>query len=161
MTKLLALDQSTTVMGFSIYEEKKLLGFGYVDFESYSSCLEERINAVKHFVMYLIETHQIDTMAIEDTQLQQNPETFKSLSKLLGVVENVAIEQKIPYEILKASEWRGFCKIKGRARAEQKRNARIYVDAKYNIKSTEDMADAICLGEHAVNKATMFSFGDM
>jgi hypothetical protein len=40
--------------------------------------------------------------------------------------------------------------IRGRARAEQKRNAQQFVLNTYNIKAIQDICDAICIGTHVI-----------
>lgn len=57
-------------------------------------------------------------------------------------------ELKLPYEVIASSSWKSTLSIKGRARAEQKKNAQIYVNTIYGIKATQDECDAICIGTH-------------
>ena len=49
--------------------------------------------------------------------------TFKVLAEILGVLEELLTELKIPYETVFASSWKSSLNIKGRDRATQKRNA--------------------------------------
>ena len=50
--------------------------------------------------------------------------------------------------IIASSSWKSTLGIKGRARAEQKKNAQIYINTIYGIKATQDECDAICIGTH-------------
>ena len=61
-------------------------------------------------------------------------------------------ELKLPYEVIASSSWKSTLGIKGRARAEQKKNAQIYVNVIYGIKATQDECDAICIGTHYIKK---------
>jgi hypothetical protein len=61
-------------------------------------------------------------------------------------------ELKLPYEVIASSSWKSTLGIKGRARAEQKKNAQIYVNTTYGIKATQDECDAICIGTHYTKK---------
>lgn len=62
------------------------------------------------------------------------------------MVAELAEELGIPHSTLTASSWKSTLNIKGRARAEQKRNAQKYVSDTYGIHVTQDEADSICIG---------------
>lgn len=55
--------------------------------------------------------------------------------------------------LVPSGTWRHTCGIGGKKREERKTNAKKHVLEKYNLKATEDEADAICLGEHAINES--------
>ncbi len=71
---------------------------------------------------------------------------WKSTCKITGQHRQ---EQKSPVEIYHSSAWKSTCKITGQHRQEQKRSAQNYILNKYGVKVIQDIADAICLGEHA------------
>lgn len=79
-----------------------------------------------------------------------NVVTFKTLAEIYGVIHELSEELKIPYTIVPSSSWKSTLDIKGRARAEQKRNAQLFVLNEYNVKATQDMCDAICIGTHMI-----------
>jgi len=86
-------------------------------------------------------------VAIEDIQEQRNVQTFKVLAQLQGALYvSIHKEFKIECEIISASTWKSFSQIRGRNRTEQKRNAQIFVANEYDLKVTQDEADAILLG---------------
>lgn len=53
---------------------------------------------------------------------------------------------KIPHSTMLAVQWKSILGIKGKARAEQKRNAQQYVLNIYGVKATQDESDAVCIG---------------
>ena len=61
-------------------------------------------------------------------------------------------ELEIPHTAVLAGTWKSTLGIKGKNRVEQKRNAKAFVNEKYNIKATQDEADAICIGTHMLTK---------
>lgn len=85
-------------------------------------------------------------VALEDVTQQFNPQVFKLLSKLLGVIENMLYENNILYDVISPGTWRKACKVKGRKRVEQKENTRVWVKNKYDFDVTEDECDAIGIG---------------
>jgi len=58
----------------------------------------------------------------------------------------------IGFTIVKPSEWKSKCGIKGRKREEQKLNTQIFVKDKYGFDCSEDEADAIGIGTWAISK---------
>lgn len=148
--RLLALDQSTRITGWAVYENNKLIQYGKIIEDSDS--LAERLVGVRNKIIKLLIDYNIDEVAIEDIQEQNNIQTFKALAEVYGVLEELFKEKHIPYRTVYASSWKSTCGVKGRARADQKRNAQLYVANTYGIKATQDECDAICIGHHCINE---------
>lgn len=109
----------------------------------------------------MCKQYNIEFILLEDIQLQQNAETHKILGEVLGVLEELAVELVgTNYEIVPSSRWKSKLDIKGKKRAEQKRNAQKYVLDNYNKKVTQDESDAICIGAYYVNKEVGFNWDD-
>lgn len=64
------------------------------------------------------------------------------------------------YEIVPSVRWKSQLNIKGKKRAEQKKNAQAYVLEHYGKKVTQDESDAICIGAYFVNKDVGFNWDD-
>lgn len=94
----------------------------------------------------LITVNSVNEIVFEDIQQQQNVQTFKVLAQVYGVVAELAEELAIPHSTLLASSWKSTLGIKGKNRAEQKRNAQQYIINTYGLKVTQDEADSICIG---------------
>ena len=157
--KLLGLDQATNILGYAIFDDGELTHYGALDFSS-GTTPAAKISMIRHWLKETIAEHEIEVMGMEDTQLQQNPQIFKTLSQLLGVVENVAYESGLQYYVVKSASWKSTCGIKGRQRAEQKRSAQAHILTKYGIKATQDVADAICIGEHTLRLCKEYAWGE-
>ena len=72
-------------------------------------------------------------MILEDIQLQQDPQTYKILGKVLGVLEELAVELfGKNYIIYTCAHWRSVLGIKGKERGIQKKNAYQYFLNHYN-----------------------------
>lgn len=150
MANILALDQSSKVSGYSIFKNGELYQYGKFKFDD--SDIGERLCKIRNKIIELIEEHGIDEIVFEDVQLQESVDTFKVLSEVLGVINELCSELNIPYRTYLASSWRAELKIKGKARIEQKRSAQEFVINTYNIKCTQDEADAICIGTCDIRK---------
>lgn len=75
----------------------------------------------------MIDEYDVDEVAFEDIQLQNNVvnnvDTFKKLAEVFGVVYELCVELKIPRTAVLASSWKSTLGIKGKDRAAQKRAA--------------------------------------
>ena len=162
MSNILALDQASKTSGYSVFKNGKLLTFGKFTFED--ADLGERLCKIKNKVLELINEYDIDELIFEDIQLQnnvtQNVQTFKILAEVYGLIDQLASELKIPHRSYLASSWKSQLGVKGKDRAEQKRNAQKYVMSTYGIKCTQDEADAICIGACAVKRESLNGFID-
>ena len=157
MSNLLALDQASQVSGFSIYdkETKELIHYG--SFEFTSQDFDTRLYHINRKVKEIIEEYHVDEVYLEDIQLQgedgiPNVVVFKRLAEVIGVICCLCVELNLPHTIVSPSTWRHSCGIRGKARADKKKNAQIYVQEKYGLIVSDDVADAICLGEHAIKQ---------
>jgi len=103
-------------------------------------------------IIQLIEETKPNFIVFEGVQYQSNQLTYSQLSQLQGVIMGYLFDINIGFEIVKPSEWRSICGIKGRKRIEQKKNTQIFIKEKYKIDVDEDTADAIGIGYFAINK---------
>ena len=167
MSKLLALDQSSRITGWAIFENGKLLKYGKFNAESVGPGLGERLNYIRNTIKNIVVDNEIDEVIFEDIQMQgnvvNNVQTFKALAEVIGIISELLVELKIPQSAALASSWKSALGIRGRARAEQKRNARLWVEQTYAVKPTQDECDAVCIGSyksrHAVSEEG-FSWAD-
>ncbi|GLI51328.1 hypothetical protein TSYNTROOL_14140 [Tepidanaerobacter syntrophicus] len=148
MRHILALDQSTAVTGFAIFSNDNLKKSGYY---KPSGDLFTRINQTKNYIKELIEDNDINFVFIEDIQYQKNQKTYKILANLQGVIINLLVELNISFEIISPSRWKSWNGIKGRKRAEQKKNTQEKCKEMLGREAMEDEADAICIGLYALH----------
>ena len=145
--KILALDQSSKTTGYAIFEDRELVNYGKITF-SHSNPIE-RMNCLMQEIENIIKNNNIEKVFLEDIQMQgrvNNVVTFKILAFVLGMFEIYCFKNKIPYEVIPSSTWKSKCKIKGKARQEQKQDAQRFVKEVFDISPAQDTVDAICLG---------------
>lgn len=147
--KILALDQASKC-GFSIYNDNQLFTYGNKDFTKQFWC--DTVHSVKEWMLSIIDEEKIELVLLEDTTLQSNPQVYKDLTKLLGVLEDALVERDMQWVVIKSSEWKSTCGVKGKKRVEQKLNCQKFVKERFDIDATEDEADAIAIGWHGVKK---------
>lgn len=152
MNRILALDQSSRISGFAVFDNDQLVDYGKINLSNISD-IGDRLIMIRRWIRDLIEKYEIDEVYFEDIQLQNNVannvQTFKILAEVFGVIHELLEEMSIPYTTVLAGTWKSTLGIKGKNRQEQKKNAQLYVQNIYNLKPTQDECDAICIGAHA------------
>lgn len=150
--RLLAIDQASKTSGWAIYENGILEKHG--SFTAKEADVPTRLIEIKEKVKRLIEEEKITKVALEDIQMQNggnNVVTFKTLAFVLGALLTLCKEMKIPCQLIGSSTWKSYCGVKGRARADQKHNARVFVQDYFGLDLPQDTVDAICIG-HCASK---------
>lgn len=158
MSTLLAFDQALNTTGYAIFKDGSLVSFNKFTTESYET--HDKLKEIREKVLELISTYQPTEIAIEEIQLQQIPgssshgnvETFKKLAYVQATILEIIAEKEIKFHIVPSSSWKSTCGVRGRARAEQKRNAQLYVLEEFGVKAIQDICDAICIGKHIVKE---------
>ena len=144
--KIIAFDQASRTTGYSVFENGALIAHGKFTFEQ--TDFADRLTHIRNKVQSLITEYKPDKVLLEDIQLQENVETFKKLSEVYGVLEELINEMGLPQAAIPSTVWKSTLGIKGRTRPDQKRNAALWVQQTYNLKPTQDECDAICIGAH-------------
>lgn len=158
--RILALDQSTHITGWALFEDGNLISYG--KWEAKGNHTTIRISDTKNWLDYQISNLSIDEVCIEDIQLQRNGGmdadgeenvlTFKTLAQLQGVLKNYLYENGIIYKVVPVASWRALSDIKGRNRTERKKSAQLKVEKLYGITANIDSAEAILIGRWAANE---------
>ncbi len=149
--KILALDQSSRITGWSMFDGNELIEFGKIDLSNEHD-LGERLFKIRSLTKDMINKLKIDKVILEDIYMDghkvNNVQTFKTLAEVFGVLFELCVELDIPVEAVLAGTWKSTLGIKGKTRPEQKRAAQAWVAENYGIKVVQDIADAICIGSH-------------
>lgn len=148
MSTMLALDQSSQTSGWAIFKDGEL--FNYGKFTVSDQNIGIRLHLIKTKIEELIDDYDVDELIYEDIYLDgqrvNNVQTFKVLAEVFGVVSELAVSRQLPHQAVLAGTWKSILGIKGKTRAEQKRNAQAFVESRIGKKPTQDEADAICIG---------------
>lgn len=154
MSRLLALDQASKVTGWAIFEDGELKSYGKISLDDPNTDI--RLVQLRQGIQTLVADYNIDEVIFEDIQQQNNVannvQTFKVLAEVYGVVSELLQEIQIPHSTVLAASWKSTLGIKGKTRAEQKKNAQLYVEQNYGIHVIQDIADAVCIGTHHIKK---------
>lgn len=148
--KILAIDQSSAVLGVSFFENDTPAFYSKIKISKFDN-INLKIHNIKTLTEELYLKFVPDIITFEDIQQQMNVNTYKVLAELLGVLIEFCIEENIDYKVVHPKTWKSYCGIKGKKREEQKLNTILFVEQKFGIKVSEDEADSICLGYYTLN----------
>lgn len=146
--RVLGLDQATKRSGFSIFEDKKLIKYGYFDAPENTDEIA-RDHRIKEWMMSIISTFEIDFVGIEGIQYEQNygVTTFQTLARLQGILMETCFARNILFEVCPTNTWRAHCGVKGRSRSDRKASMKNLVKQWYDVSVNDDCADAIGIGK--------------
>lgn len=144
--RVIAFDQATEKFGLSIFDNGKLV---YYNLYVFTGDLNNRLVKIDDFVRNIVLAHWYpDFIVMEDIQYQNGILTFKVLAMLLGVVQTVCATAKIPFEVVSPNVWRKYAGTNGKNRQEEKMLSVAAVKQKYDIKVSDDVAEAILIGRY-------------
>lgn len=149
ITRFLALDQSTNITGWSIYDGNELIKYGVFS-TSESNDEIARDYEVRIWLINMINNWNPDFVGIEGIQYQQNfgVTTFETLARLQGIIMETLYELNLPYVVCPTNTWRHHCGVKGRTRVDKKKSMQLLVKEWFDITITDDEADAIGIGKY-------------
>lgn len=149
--KILNLDQSTKITGYSIFIDDNLDTYGLLKSNEKEKNPIERMKEMNDKLIALIKNVNPDYIVFEQVQFQNNYGTFQQLSQLQGVIMAYLFKINIGFNLIEPTAWKSCCGIKGRKRIEQKANTQKFVKEKYKVDVSEDEADAIGIGYWAIH----------
>lgn len=162
---VLALDQSSKITGYAVFVDGALNHSGVIKLSSPD--LGIRLMQLREEIKEFIINWDIDYVIYEDIQLQDvngskevGIKTFKVLAEVIGNLEELFTELEMPHEAVLAIVWKSALNIKGKQRAEQKKNAQAYVKKNYSLDVSEDESDAICIGTYYSVKDNSFDWSE-
>lgn len=155
-TRVLALDQATHLTGYAIFDNKDLVTSGVFQTELGDGIA--RSNAVKNWLISMVESWKPDIIGFEDIQLQQfngkniGVTTYKTLAELLGILTETCFENKWPYIVCAPATWRAYNNVKGKTRVDKKKSMQKLIKQWFDITVTDDESDAIGIGKYIAEK---------
>lgn len=150
--RILAFDQASAVTGWALFVDGKLEQSGKIRVTSIKDA-RERHKQMDIRTVDLLKTHNPDFVVIEDMYLGKSVSALKTVSQSRGLIMGYCHYHGIEIELMMPSAWRRLLKFvqgKETTRAQLKKQAQEYVQKHFDLKATQDEADAICIGYAAV-----------
>lgn len=146
--RLISLDQSTRVTGWSLFIDGQIVDSGVIDKHKINDSFTRMGEMVCEICDKINELNP-DICVIEDIQNQSSAKTVIMLARLQGAILNYCYSNDIRTEILTPSQWRSklqFHQGAGVKREELKQQAVDYVEKQLGIEDIDvDQAEAICI----------------
>ena len=163
--KAMGIDPSTKATAYSVFVDSELVNYGverrYSPSERKNGMeTADRIFSIYHSIKEIIKKEIPDIIYIEDSYLGQtnNVAVLKWLCRLQGFLMELCMSMGIEYRLVMPSEWRAGLEIpngKEIKRKAEKEYAIAYVNKRFGktfTKADEDVCEAICLGQFAIDK---------
>lgn len=150
--RVLSMDQSTRVSGWSLFDDNEYVCSGVVDMSKSELGTDERSFEMAKSLWTIIKKYKPEHLIIENVQQQTSPKTVIILARLQGMIIGYAEAHGVKTHILLPTQWRAAlhysqgAKVK---RAELKKQSIDYVKVKYGLSLSEDECEAIALNDAA------------
>lgn len=150
--KILALDQSTRVTGYSLFKDGQYVKSGVIDLHK-NTDTDERSKQMAVEICKLIEDAKPDCVIIEQVQNQSNVSTVIKLARIQGVAIGFCAAHNIDLHILTPSQWRAALDYKQGPKVKReilKQQSRDFVKNVLGLEiKSEDENEAIAINEAA------------
>lgn len=148
--RIIAIDQASQKLGISVYDDGKLVHYHLVEV---TGSLSARLQKIYKFLKEVIITQwQPNYLVFEDIQYQDNAVTHKTLGMVMGICILAAEQAQIEHTEILNKVWQSEFSIGGSSRVVQKTNVMKRVEEYYGIQVSDDVADAILMGQYAARK---------
>ena len=176
--KIIALDQSSTATGISMFVDGKLVKYCLIkpkvskkvdslvreydkNTHIYALKMPEemygitllRITAITDLLENIFRNERPDVVYFEDIFENRNPKGFKSLARLQGFIAHICHSLNIRYEIVEESKWISSWGTYSQKTKREMRKADIMqkVNDLYGLDITiDDLSDSIGIGKYAI-----------
>lgn len=150
----LGIDPSTKATGYGIVNEGgELLDYGVIRPEeemNFGELILYKYNILKE----LIERYNVTLVACEDQFNGVNPDTFKKLSRVTGLVQLLAAQQEKPLELYYPAAWRKIFHNTGKAKKPETLKLVNQMHGLKLLVKQNDISDAIGIAHAARKKFT-------
>lgn len=142
---MVTLDTSTNKTGVCVFKNGKYDGHFLID-KSNIKDTPERIKEMSKAILGILQRINPQIIYIEEDATIRNAKTFRMLMLIQGVAYTWSICNDCEFNVVRPSEWRKPLGINGGKREELKAKSINYIKDTFNLKVTDDEADAICIG---------------
>lgn len=115
--------------------------------------MENRFSEMSNAIWNVLDEYKPNIIYIEETYSAKNAQTTKILTRLQGVVYAWCMNNNCEFNVILAKQWRKYLDFNqsSKVKREQLKEQSVkYVLDNYNLKVTDDEADAICIADAVV-----------
>ena len=155
MIKVMSLDTSTKMTGWSIFIDGGYNSCGLIDLSDMKEKAEERIPIMISEIEDAIREYKPDIVVVETTVVSRNVASQRLLTMLLGMIWHICMKENIEFQSVRPTEWRSWVSSekKGNKREELKTWSVNKVKELFGvIPESDDVSDAILIGYGYINR---------
>ena len=154
--KILSLDTSTTISGYAIYDDNKLVHYSSID-KSAIKDTDLRMMAMVSGIFIVMQQHDPDVVVIEEMVVPRNPQTQRLLTMILGAVYGQCLQSGIRYCSIRPTQWRSVVRNESEKLPRKREELKLWSMRKvvelFKIHDVDDnISDAILIGYAYLNK---------
>lgn len=151
--KILAFDQATAITGWAVFTDGYLQRYGKINLKNESLDANARHIEMMRRIGAMISEIMPDKVILEGVYLGKSAASLIVATQIQGAAMAYCLENGVDFEIITPKEWRNGLKFPSKAkRPVLKKMAQDLVMRNYEMKVTQDEADAICIGLFAMQK---------
>ena len=150
--KLVSIDGSTQKTGIAYFCNGKYVEHVLLNF-SKDKNMENRFESMSKEIWKILDGYRPNIIYIEETYMENNPQTSKILTRLQGVVYAWCINNACEFNTIRPTSWRkqlNFQQGKNVKREQLKKQSLQYVLDNYGLEVTDDESDAICIADAVI-----------
>lgn len=156
--KLISMDTSSNSTGVAIFTDGTFSRHFLIDLKKIKNT-DDRIKEMVKQIYEIIDNENPDIIVTEMTVVTRNAQAQRNLTMILGAIYGKCIDKNIWYHSYRPTEWRSLIdttkKPNGRKREDYKKWSLDVVEEMYGVQCpTDDLSDAILLGQAYINKFT-------
>ena len=149
---LIGIDSSTKRTGYSIFRNAVLVNYGVINLEKIKDT-DLKFNSMCLDILNLLNTYKPKILVAELTSMERNAVTQRKLTMILGVIYGWCLQNDCECIFYRAKEWRSLISQHYSSKREEvKKWAMDYVKEHYQIVVSDDVAEAILIGQARINE---------
>lgn len=153
--KILSLDQSTTNVGYCIFNNQEYVESNVIKVHKSNEKKQNEydfVNKSFQIIVNLINTYNPDVLVLEEVFSGKSSSVLKQLATLKGMVLGYCYSIQLETCVVYPTQWKSFIRVSG-GRSKEKQDVLNFFEQKYNIIiNKDDESDAIGIGYYFINK---------
>ena len=144
--KIAGIDASTNKTGIAVFEDGKYITHTLIDHHKIADS-DVRIPKMMHDICAYLDKYDVEKIIMEKSIFKTNIDTVQKLSNIAGAVMFYAMDRNIEFEFSLPSQWRKKIGLQqGKTKREElKAEAILAVEKEYELKVSDDEAEAILM----------------
>ena len=149
--KMITIDSSTSKSGVAFWINGELQEYKLLDFHK-EKTTSIKFDKMARALLDTLDYYKPNIIWLEEAVVTRNAQTQRVLLRLQGVVYTWCILNNCEFNTIRPAEWRKLCDAEFSGKREELKAIAVqFVKDRYDIETTDDVAEAICIGNSILN----------